>query len=135
MANKMFLKLDGVLGESTSPRHFGEIEITGWSWDGVQTLQATALGAPAGELAKNLKANLSVTKLRDKTSQVLENACLTGRKFDAAMVSVERVSERGDLQLYLAVGMTGIEIVSYSCGGNGIESVSLNFEKMEIKYS
>ena len=78
---------------------------------------------------------MSVTKARDKTSQVLENACLTGRKFGAATISIERVSERGDLQLYLAIQMTGIEIVSYSRGGGGAESVSLNFEKMEVKYS
>lgn len=32
MPKKMFLKLEGITGESQSPRHIGEIEISGFAW-------------------------------------------------------------------------------------------------------
>jgi type VI secretion system secreted protein Hcp len=32
MPVQMFLKLDGIAGESTDPKHKGEIDIQGWSW-------------------------------------------------------------------------------------------------------
>jgi type VI secretion system secreted protein Hcp len=135
MANKMFLKLDGIAGESKAARHFGEIEITSWSWNEAKTLEATALGAPAGELAKNLKTDLSVTKARDKSSDALEAACWNGRQFKEAVVTTEQFSESGDLRRSLAFQMTNVLIVSFAVNGNGAESVSLNFEKIEMKYS
>lgn len=38
MPNKMFLKLDGIFGDSRSPQHAGEIEILSWEWNGNQIL-------------------------------------------------------------------------------------------------
>lgn len=133
--NKMFLKLDGIAGESKAARHFGEIEITNWSWNDVRTMEASALGAPAGELAKNLKTDLSVTKARDKSSDALETACWNERRFKEAVLTTEWSSESGALRRSLAFLMTNVLIAAFHTNGSGAESISLNFEKIEVKYS
>ena len=79
MPNKMFLKLAGVPGNSTSPRHFGEIEFIGWSFGGNQGQQTLALGAQQGGLGKNLLGDLTVSRIPDKSSQALMNALIAGK--------------------------------------------------------
>jgi type VI secretion system secreted protein Hcp len=130
----MFLKLDGLSGASTSPRHFGEIEISGWSWGGSQRQQTIALGAEPDAAATNLVNDLTVPKQIDKVSPSLMEACATGRKFPEAVMRFETVSESGNLMKSLPLKMKAVVITSVS-SSIGAETVSFTFEKIEMAYA
>lgn len=135
MANQMFLKLEGVRGESRNPRHVGEIDILGWSWSGKQRQQMLALGAPQGELSSDSISDLTITKSRDSTSQVLFEACFSGKQFGEALVTTEHISATGSLNQTLIFKLKIVTVSSTGTKDNsGAEFVTLNFEKAEVGY-
>lgn len=131
MPSKMFLKLDGVPGASTSPRHFGEIEITGWAF-GTSQPKIAHDDAVKGNLEKNLRSDLNVTKAPDKTSQTLLNTCITGRVFSHAVMTIENVSEAGNLIRSVVFKLKTAVITSVTSGGGSLETITFNYEKAEI---
>ena len=54
MASDIFLKVDGIKGESTDVNHKDEIEVLSWSWGVTQTP-----GSSAGSGASSGKPNIS----------------------------------------------------------------------------
>lgn len=129
----MFLKLAGVPGNSTSPRHFGEIEIIGWSFGGNQGQQTLALGAQQGELGKNLLGDLTVSRIPDKSSQALMDALIAGKKFPEAVITIENISESGNLLRSMILKLKNVMITSFS-SSNGSEAINLSFEKVEVMH-
>lgn len=129
MATKIFLKLDGVLGESKTPLHFGEIEILSWEWSSRQTL---ALGLSQKAIKDDQSNDLTLTKAKDRTSPILLEACLSGRSFNQAMVTIENYLMGGKSQQLLALKLKTVVITSIGTKDNsGGEFVTLNFEKVE----
>ena len=63
MAVDMFLKLDGIKGESQDKSHKDEIAILAWSW-GVSNSGSAHLGGGAGSGKVNIQ-DLSLTKYID----------------------------------------------------------------------
>lgn len=128
---KMFLKLDGVAGASTSPRHFGEIEITGWSFGDSFFRQGTlALAEAQGDLGKSA-SDLTVTKAPDKTSQILLEALLMDRKFAEAVITIEYLAESGSLRQSIVLRLKTVAVHSVSTSGE-IECVAFGFQRMEV---
>ncbi len=78
MQQKIFLKLDGVRGESENPRHYGEIEIIAFSWGGKHQ-------HAAGGSGKASIKDLSITKKADQTSAFLMVACHRGQHFGSKL--------------------------------------------------
>jgi type VI secretion system secreted protein Hcp len=77
VASDIFLKVDGIKGESTDVNHKDEIEVLSWSWGVRQTLGSSAgSGASSG---KPDTRELVVGKLVDKASPDLFRSCLTGK--------------------------------------------------------
>lgn len=129
----MYLKLDGVRGESNSPRHIGEIEISGFTWgepDGIGTVPGG--GGGKGKASIN---GLIVFKKADKTSPFLKLASTEGRHFKDGALTVEKVSETGGLLQLLIIKLQSVLIrfVSYSDGPDyDMETVELNFASKEF---
>ncbi|HEY8563749.1 MAG TPA: type VI secretion system tube protein Hcp [Pyrinomonadaceae bacterium] len=128
MAQKMFLKLDGVAGASVSSRHFGEIEISGWSFGGTQ--HKIVLGAAQNKLNKNLKSDLTVTKKPDNASRILLDACLTERIFSEAVLTIENLSADGNLLRSIILRLRGVAVTSVTSGSS--EIITFSYEKAEI---
>ena len=130
----MFLKLDGVRGESNSPRHIGEIEISGFAWgepDG--TGVSPGGGAGKGKASFN---GLIVFKRVDKTSPFLKLASTEGRHFGEGALTVEKVSETGGLLHSLVIKLKSILIrfVTFtdSSDESAMETVELDFASKEF---
>jgi type VI secretion system secreted protein Hcp len=128
----MFLKLDGIDGESQDEKHKNEIDIKSFSM-GVDN-------GGSGGASKENKARVSdvrVTMLANKASPNLFIACCTGRHIPTAWIYVRKAGEK-PLE-YETIKLTDVRVSSFSkVGQHGgdltTENVSLNFAKIEYSY-
>ena len=136
MSADMFLKIEGVEGESVDHKHAKEIDILAWSWGMTQSgSMHIGGGGGAGKVAVQ---DLSVTKYVDKSSPNLIQTCCTGRHYPKATLTVRKAG--ASPVEYMIITMTDVLITSVSTGGSGgedrlTENVSLNFAKVEVKYT
>jgi type VI secretion system secreted protein Hcp len=135
MAVDMFLKLDGISGESRDKAHGGSIDVLAWSW-GVSNSGTAHVGGGSGAGKANVQ-DLSLTKFIDKSSPDLMLACCNGKHFKKATLIVRKAGEK-PLE-YLTITMEEVLITSLSTGGSGgedrlTENVTLNFAKIQVDY-
>jgi type VI secretion system secreted protein Hcp len=136
MAVDMFLKMDGIKGESVDDKHKDEIDVLSWSW-GMSQSGSAHMGGGAGAGKVNVH-DLSFTKHIDVSSPDLYLACCNGKHLKEAKLVVRKAGE-SPLE-YLVITMTDVIISSASPGGSGgedrlTENVSLNFAKVNVDYT
>lgn len=139
MAVDMFLKVDGVDGESTDDKHKAEIEVLSYSW-GVNQ-QKSGSASSAGNLASGRASfqDFSVVKAIDKASPKLMLACADGTHIKTIRLEICRAA--GDKQPYMEYKFTDVIVTSFRPGGSGhgealpLEEVSFAYGKAEWKYT
>jgi type VI secretion system secreted protein Hcp len=130
----LFLKIDGIPGESQNPRHQGEIEVESFSWS--ETYLASAAGAGGGGGKVHVQ-DLHITKQIDKASPLLMLAVASGRHFTSAVLTAQRPgTEPLD---YLTISLGGVMANSYQTGapaGQAVptDQVSFSFRQIVIVY-
>jgi type VI secretion system secreted protein Hcp len=135
MAIDMFLKLDGIKGESLDHKHAGEIHIESWSWGMSQTgAHGAGGGGGAGKVSVH---DISITKFVDKASPALMLHCCSGKHIPNGLVTVRKA---GDKPLeYLKMKLQDILISGVQEAGHGgdqlTENVTLNFAKFHVEYT
>ena len=135
MAVDMFLKIDGVDGDSSDADHKDEIDILAWSW-GLSQSGTTHMGGGGGAGKVNVQ-DLSITKWIDKASPNLLKYCCSGKHFKEALLTVRKA---GDKPLeYIKIKMEEMIISSVSTGGSGgedrlTENCTLNFAKVGFEF-
>ena len=135
MAVDMFLKLNGVDGESQDKAHGKEIDILAWSW-GMSNSGSAHVGGGAGSGKVNVQ-DLSVTKYIDSSSAPLMLSCCNGAHFATAVLTVRKAGEK-PLE-YVTIKLQEVLITSVETGGSGgndrlTENVTLNFAKVKVEY-
>lgn len=135
MASDMFLKIDGIEGESSDDKHKNEIEVESFSWGLTQT-GTFAFGSGGGAGKAQFQDFHFVTKT-SKASPKLFLACATGEHIKEATLTVRKSGE--SQQDYLFIKMNDVLISSYQTGGsqgggNPVDQVALNFAKIEYSY-
>ncbi|MGH8444677.1 MAG: Hcp family type VI secretion system effector [Solimonas sp.] len=135
MAVDMFLKLDGIKGESKDSKHAGEIEILGWGW---AVNQQTIVGAGGGAGAGKVQiSDLKMSKKVDAASPNLIASCCGGKHFKTATLTVRKAG--GSQQDYLKLNLEEVFITAVEPEGVSAdvptESLSLNFGKFKYAYS
>jgi type VI secretion system secreted protein Hcp len=133
-----FLKIDGVEGESTAKGHEGEIEVLSWSW-GVSNSGSSATGSGAGAGKANFQ-DISITKVLDKSSPQLFLGTASGKQYATATLKAVADTNKDGKQDYYVIKLTNVLVSSFQQGGASggdrpIESLSLNFAKIEIEYT
>jgi type VI secretion system secreted protein Hcp len=134
MAVDMFLKLDGIKGESKDHKHKDEIHIESFSWGMNQTgAHATGGGGGAGKVSVH---DISCTKFVDKSTAALMLHCASGKHIKSGLITVRKA---GDKPLeYLKVTLEDILVSSVQEAGHGsdllTENVTLNFSKFKVEY-
>lgn len=136
MAANMFLKIEGLKGESVVKEHEDQIDVLAWNWGGTQSgSMHVATGGGAGKVTFQ---DISVTKYVDKSSPGLMQKLADGSHFTKAFLYVLKAG--GDKPVeYLTITMDKVMITSYSTGGSGgedrvTENLTLNFSEVEVKY-
>lgn len=136
MAVDMFMKLDGVKGESADKTYKDQIDVLAWSWGASNSGSAhVAKGAGTGKV--NVQ-DLSFTKYLDAATPDLLLACCNGKHFPKAMLIVRKAGETP--VEYLKISMDEVLVSSISTGGSGgedrlTENVTFNFAKVKVEYT
>ena len=136
MAVDMFLKIDGVDGESSSIKHKGEIEILSFSWGVTNT--GSHSGGGGGGAGKTEVKDFSIVKAMGPASPVLMEKCCTGQHIPDVTITLVN-KEKGDT--FYVIKLSDCLISSYQTAGNGaggappMDEVSFNFTRMELQSS
>lgn len=135
MAVDMFLKLDGIDGESVDHKHEAEIDVLSWSW-GLTQSGTTHVGRGGGAGKVNVQ-DISITKYIDKATPTLMSKIARGTHIPEAILTVRKAGEN-PLE-YLVITMTDVIITSLSTGGSGgedqlTENITLNFAEVVTSY-
>jgi type VI secretion system secreted protein Hcp len=135
-ANDMFLKIDGIKGESADHKHKGEIDVVAWSW-GIAA-PATHSASPTGQNTGRLVIHdISITKKLDLSSPLLLQHATNGRYIKEVTLVVRKSGEKGGEFLKIKLSNVRVaQVKNHGVGpGEGImEEVTLNFEKVEYEY-
>ncbi|MDQ3349287.1 MAG: type VI secretion system tube protein Hcp [Acidobacteriota bacterium] len=129
----MFLKVDGITGESTDDKHRGEIDVLSWSW-GESTGTARTSRGP---LAAACIQDMSLTKYIDSSSPALIMNAMSGEVVPTAVLVVRK---SGETQFdFLRITMKNVSVTAFQTGGSGgedriTENVVLHFESMQGQY-
>ncbi|MEA3187934.1 MAG: type secretion system secreted protein Hcp [Chthoniobacter sp.] len=132
---QVFLKLDGINGDSVDPSHTNEIDVLTFKI-GMQQ-RGLALAGGAASAAKSDFLPLSVFKAIDKSSPALFVACASGQHIPTATLVI-RDTNRPSPQEYFKIELTDVLVSSLNENGdatdsNGtlVETVSLSFTKLQ----
>ncbi|MFI5377975.1 MAG: type VI secretion system tube protein Hcp [Tepidisphaerales bacterium] len=131
----IYMNFNGIPGDVTANGHTGEIQLQSFQW-GV----GRGIGSPTGSSADRESSapsvsEIVVTKTTDRATPMLLQAILTGTPEDVKIDFV--TSSRGKLSTYLEYDLSNVLISSYSVSSGGdrpMESLSLNFTKIQVKY-
>lgn len=140
MAGDMFLKLEGIKGESVdeaTPSHKDEIDIISWSF-GVSNPASFALGQ-GGQQSKPTFSDITITKFVDKATAAMLNAVATGKHFKSGQITCRKARGDNDKLEYLVVKLTDVLVTGLHQSGSGHEqyvheNVSISCAKVEFTY-
>jgi type VI secretion system secreted protein Hcp len=133
-ASDIFLKLDGIPGESVNARHPGEIDVLSWSWG----MARPAASSGGGTAVRVSMSDLVITKMLDKATPKLMLATCDGKKIPEAILVLRKSGSEGFE--YLKITMHNVYVTSVATGGSQgedrpTESISLNLSKVEVVYT
>lgn len=131
----MFLKLEGIEGESNDDIKKKHIEIASFHVGGANTGSFSA--ATGGGTSKVNLQDVQFTKIIDKSSPNLFGYLTTGKHIEKATITVRKAG--GDPKDFFTITLSPCLVSSYNIsghegGGHPQESFSLNFDKIEYEY-
>jgi type VI secretion system secreted protein Hcp len=136
MAVDMFMKIEGIKGESADDKHKEEIDVLAWSWGASQS-GTMHVGGGGGAGKANFQ-DISFTKWVDKSSHALLKAVSTGQHIKEALLTVRKAGEK-PLE-YIKLTVKDCLISSISTGGSGgedrlTENITINFGNFAYEYT
>lgn len=132
----LFLKIEGIDGESKDDKHKNEIDIDGFGFGESQGGTFGSGGGGGG--GKVLMQDFHFSKSVDKSSPKLFLACATGEHIKSATLTVRKAGK--EQQEFYVVKFSDILVSSFSTSGSAhggnipSESISFNFSKIEWEY-
>jgi type VI secretion system secreted protein Hcp len=137
MATNMFLKLDGIKGESADSKHKEWIEILSWNHSFNQPTSPVRDSSGATVERCN-HSDLSVTKYLDQATDNLLSKCWSGKVLKTGKIECFRSDGDNKPIKYLMIDMDKVVIsnLSISAGGGDIpmENLSLSYGKVKYTY-
>lgn len=134
MAFDVFLKVDGVDGESADAKHKGTIDVLSFGFGVVQSAPAGGGRAGAGKASFQ---DLHVVFRTEKASPRLFVGCAAGEHFKNAVLTARRAG-KGQVE-FLKLTLSDVVVTSYRAAGAAAEDgphdeVTLGYAKIEIEY-
>src|SRR5262245_24315986 len=97
----MYLKIDGIEGESEDSQNPKQVEVLSWSW-GESNAGSFAHGGGGGTGKVNMQ-DISFSVLISKASPLLFNACATGKHVGFAILTCRKAGETQNKYLEVTV--------------------------------
>src|SRR6266702_4207243 len=131
----MFLKIDGIEGESTDHAHKGEIELLGFSIGATQPASSGIGGG--GGVGKVQLQDFHFTMYHNKASVKLFDACCSGQHLPKVILTCRKAG--GKQQEYLKWSLSEVLISSVQFSGSGGETLpsdnyTASCAKIELEY-
>lgn len=137
MAVDIFLKLDGIEGESADKKHKNEIDVLSYSWGLSQ--QGTSGAGGGGGAGKVSFHELQFVARTQKSSPKLFLTCASGKHVKTGVLTVRRAGAKQFefLKLTLTdVLVRSFEQIAHADEADGpLEEVGLSFAKFRIEYT
>lgn len=136
MAQDIFLKINGIDGESEDSTHKGEIEVLSWSWNVSQ--QSNMHAGSGGGAGKATVDDLQFEHFIDRASPNLVQYCLLGKHIDEARLVVRKAG--GSPLEYIKFTMNDLLVTQVSPSGvsneeaRPSETVRLSFSRLKQEY-
>jgi len=136
MPADIFLKIDGVEGESKDSKHSGEIELQSYNLGATQPGSANVNGG-LGSGKVHMHDVLCVASA-SKASPSLLHACANGDHFGKATITARKAGK--GQQEYVTITMSHVLISNYQHGGSAqgadipTDQFALNFAKIDFEY-
>ena len=134
MPLRMFLKIDGIEGESNAQGHVNEIDILSFTWAAANAAGSAGAGAGAGKVTFE---NATMTKAVDRASPPLFHALATGQHIKQCILTVEE--DRKPAQL-TSITFTNFLIASITeafatSADVPQETIVISFAQFQISYT
>ena len=133
MAVDVYLKIEGIPGESADSKHTGEIDVLSYSF-GISQTGTMSYGGGGGAGKANFN-DFSFMMRMNKATPKLMTACATGEHIKGAILSCRKAG--GKQEDYMVYKFYDLLISSYQTSASSeepMESCSFNFSKMEMLY-
>jgi type VI secretion system secreted protein Hcp len=133
MAVDMFIKIDGIIGDSRDHKHKGEIELLSFSWGLANQTSNTGGGGGSG---KPVVQDFSIVKEMSSSSPALMEKCCTGEHISSATITLVNKETKEE---FYKIKLTDVLISSYQTGGSGgggavpMDQVSFNFSSVDLQ--
>ena len=136
-ASDIFIKLDGIEGESQDSKHKGEIQVQTVSW-GISNQSSVGYGGGLGS-GKAQFQDLHFTKVVDKASPKLFQHCGSGKHISSGIITLRKSGVKEGQVEYGKITLSDLIVTNYAFndvadGGLPTESVSLSYTKLEYEY-
>jgi len=139
MASDIFLRLDGIKGESTGQAHMFEMDINSYSWVVEQVgVQNTGIGG--GGSGKTSVHDIVIAKFVDIATPALCLFCVTGMHIKDGQITLRKAAGAKWLE-FLKIRLEDILITNVSEDLSGTqserinESIALNFARFFVEYT
>ncbi|WP_449567301.1 Hcp family type VI secretion system effector [Lelliottia nimipressuralis] len=136
MAQDMFIKIEGIEGESPDAIHKNEIQVLSWNW--VVAQHSNMHSGSGGGSGRATVDDFCFVHYTDKASPNLLNYCLTGKHIKNIQFVIRKAG--GDPLEYLTIKFTDAIITKVNMEGSHDdetrprESVRFSFTKMTQDY-
>lgn len=137
MAQDIYIKINGIDGESLDADHKNEIDVINWSWNIHQ--EANMHSGSGGGAGKASVEDLEFEHFVDRSSPNLMKYCLTGKHIDEAKLTVRKAG--GNPLEYLKLTLSDVVVTKVQPYGNSEDSVrirekvSLSFARVKQEYT
>ncbi len=129
----MFLKMQGVTGESADADHKDEIDVVSWSW-GMQASASIGVGGAGG--GRDTMTDLEIVKRVDKSSTALMSFLRNHKLIKQAKLTVRKAGKTP--VEYFAIELENVRIRSLRAESQGmelLERVNLAFQVVTVTYT
>lgn len=138
MASNIFIKIEGVEGESAQEGFEKQIEVASISW-GVSNTTHNVMGGGHSS-GKAEFADVQLSKVLDKASPVMMKLCATGTHKKDAVITFLKSTGGPKPEPFLIVTLTAVYVKSLTLSASGdspvpYESVGLAYEQIKFEYS
>ena len=133
-ASDYLLELDGIPGESIDAQRPGAIEIQSFSFGASNSGTIVGGGGGAGKVSFS---DITFSKNLDKSSPILYLHCAQGKHIPKATLYVRKSGSDKPVEYYV-ITLSDVLVTSVQTSGGGglpMESLSLNFAKIEFSYA
>jgi type VI protein secretion system component Hcp len=130
MSMNLFLVIQGLGGASANPRYPGAIDVDSFTLGSRQKSVALSQGLNDYiEMTPSL-ADMTITKLRDASSDQIWAAATAARVFPSAALIAEAASRRSVMTMIMR--LVGITSVQTDGGSSNKETLTLSFQSIQI---